>query len=579
MKPSAKIIKRRTVPNGAVIFDHPLLDRLYRSRKITQIQEVDHRLQHLLNPNLLFGMKEAVDLLMEVRKQQKKIIVVGDFDADGATSTALVVSSLRQLGYQKVSYLIPDRVEQGYGLSLDVAEMVLASNADCVITVDNGVSSLEGIAKLKAQGVCVVVTDHHLPPETLPKADVIINPNLLQCGFPSKCLAGVGVAFYFMLALRAGLRKAGIFNDKTQPNFTHLLDLVALGTVADVVPLDYNNRILAFQGLQRIQQGFCRPGIRALVDVANRQLEKLTTADLGFAIAPRINAAGRMDNMSHGVELLLCEKMETARELAFELDSLNRDRKEIEQGMKAEALKICRTLSFDNAHPFALALYQEDWHQGVLGIVAARIKETYHRPTIAFAKDQENTLKGSARSIEGVHIKDVIERIQQRYPHIIVKFGGHAMAAGLTIYEKYFDEFQNVFNQTVKEWVGEEHLEDVIWTDGELSPRDFSLETIQLIDNAAPWGQGFPEPRFDGVFRVMKQDLLKNAHLKFLLEPINGGGLLDGIAFNVDRTLYPDYNIRTLRVVYRLSLNEFRGKQSLQLMIEHFEPVEEKDDL
>ncbi|TID13839.1 ssDNA exonuclease RecJ, partial [Avibacterium paragallinarum] len=356
----------------------------------------------MLSPHALFGMDKAVELLAQARMVQKNIVIVGDFDADGATSTALTVVALRQLGFQQVDYLVPNRFEQGYGLSVDVAKQALEKNVELLITVDNGISSFEGVAFLKQQGVQVVVTDHHLPGEMLPEADAIVNPNLAQCDFPSKSLAGVGVAFYVMLALRAKLREKGLFDSKTQPNFTELLDLVALGTIADVVPLDQNNRILAYQGLQRIRAGCCRYGIQALAEVANRDLSRFSASDLGFAIAPRLNAAGRLDNMSVGVELLLAEDMPSARALALELDGLNQTRKEIEQGMKLEALEICRKLTaLTPPLPTGIVLYQADWHQGVLGILASRLKDQFHRPVIAFAQDQAGVLKGSARSIEG----------------------------------------------------------------------------------------------------------------------------------------------------------------------------------
>ncbi|VEH66502.1 single-stranded-DNA-specific exonuclease RecJ [Rodentibacter pneumotropicus] len=370
---------------------------------------------------------------------------MGDFDADGATSTALAILALRQLGFTNIDYLVPNRFEQGYGLSIPVAEMAIEKGVQLLMTVDNGVSSFEGVAFLKEKGIRVLVTDHHLPSDTLPPADAIVNPNLNQCGFPSKALAGVGVAFYLMLAVRSKFRELGIFTAENQPNFTELLDLVALGTIADVVPLDQNNRILAYQGLMRIRAKYCRPGIIALAEVANRNIERFSASDLGFSIGPRLNAAGRLDNMSLGVELLLVEEMQTARELALELDQLNQTRKEIEAGMKLEALEICRNLTaLFNELPSGIVLYQADWHQGVLGIVSSRIKDQYHRPVVAFAQDEKGVLKGSARSIEGVHIRDLLERIHSQYPDMILKFGGHAMAAGLSIREECFTQFQQI---------------------------------------------------------------------------------------------------------------------------------------
>ena len=573
-----KLIKRREIPIGNSVSNHPLLDRLYRARHIQNTKELDRTLKSMLNPNQLYGIEQAVNLLVEAYQEQQKIVIVGDFDADGATSTALSVLALRQLGFSDVDYLVPNRFEQGYGLSIPVAEMAIEKGVQLLMTVDNGVSSFEGIAFLKEKGIRVLVTDHHLPPETLPPADAIVNPNLSQCHFPSKSLAGVGVAFYLMLAVRAKFRELGIFTAETQPNFTDLLDLVALGTIADVVPLDQNNRILAYQGLMRIRARHCRPGIIALAEVANRNVEQFTSSDLGFCIGPRLNAAGRLDNMSIGVELLLANEMPKARELALDLDELNQTRKEIESGMKLEAIKICQNLTaLFKELPYGITLYQPDWHQGVLGIVSSRVKDQYHRPVIAFTQDGEGILKGSARSIEGLHMRDVLERIHSQHPNIILKFGGHAMAAGLSIREEYFADFQHLFNQTIADWLDEEHLQGIIWTDGELNSNEFNLETAELIKSVGTWGQGFPEPCFDGEFKILDQRAIgqnKN-HLKMLLEPKQGGVLLDAIAFNIDTRLYPDLSIKQARLAYKLEINEFRGNRSLQLLVDYIEPIDE----
>ena len=572
-----KLIKRREIPVGEAVSEAPLLDRLYRARHIKNSQELDRTLKCMLNPNKLHGIERAVELLLEAYRQQQKIIIVGDFDADGATSTALTVLALRQLGFNDVDYLLPNRFEQGYGLSIPVAEMALEKGVQLLMTVDNGVSSFDGIAFLKEKGVRVLVTDHHLPPDTLPLADAIVNPNLNDCAFPSKSLAGVGVAFYLMLAVRAEFRNLGVFSAETQPNFTELLDLVALGTVADVVPLDQNNRILIHQGLLRIRAKRCRPGIIALAEVANRNPEQFSTADLGFSIAPRLNAAGRLDNMSLGVELLLAKDMQSARELALDLDQLNQTRKEIEAGMKLEALKICRNFTgFSNELPMGIALYQPDWHQGVLGIVSSRIKDQYHRPVIAFAQDGEGVLKGSARSIEGLHMRDVLERIYSQQPNMILKFGGHAMAAGLTIREECFDDFRRAFNQAVTDWLDEEHLQGVIWSDGELRKDEFTLATAELLKAGGPWGQAFPEPCFDGEFNILEQRAIgqNQNHLKMLVEPKRGGPLLDAVVFNIDPRLYPDLSIKQARLAYKLDINEFRGNRSVQLLVDYIEPID-----
>ncbi len=523
---------------------------------------------------MLFRSESAVDLLVEFRRSRQKIVIVGDFDADGATSTALAVQALRQLGFANVDYLVPNRFEQGYGLSVAVAELALEKQVKLLITVDNGISSTEGVDFLKHHDVRVIITDHHLPPDTLPQADAIVNPNLAECGFPSKCLAGVGVTFYLMLALRAKLRELGEFSPQSQPNFTELLDLVALGTIADVVPLDQNNRILAYQGLLRIKSERCCYGIRALAEVANKNIAQLTAGDLGFSIAPRLNAAGRLDNMSVGVELLLTEDMPSARALALELDGLNQTRKEIEQGMKQEALEICRNLTaLKQQLPLGIALYQADWHQGVLGILASRIKDQFHRPVVAFAQDQNGILKGSARSVEGVHIRDLLERIHSRYPDMILKFGGHAMAAGLSIREEVFAQFQQAFNQMTKEWLNEDGLQGTIWTDGELSTQLMTLQTAETLKQAGPWGQAFPEPLFDGEFRILQQRLVAEKHLKMLVEPKMGGPLVDAIAFNIDTRYYPDLSIKTAKFAYKLEINEFRGNRDIQLLVDYIEPL------
>ena len=574
-----KRILRRDVPAGDKLCDDPLLDRLYRSRHIKNVNQLDRTLNAMHHPNLMSGMDTAVEHLFEAYQKQQNIVIVGDFDADGATSTALAVLALRQLGFANVTYLVPNRFEQGYGLSVAVAQEALALGVELLMTVDNGVSSHEGVAFLKAQGVKVIVTDHHLPPETLPNADAIVNPNLAHCGFPSKNLAGVGVTFYLMLALRAKFRELGLFDAKNQPNFTELLDLVALGTVSDVVPLDQNNRILVYQGIARIRAERCRCGIRALAEVAKRDVTRFVAADLGFSIGPRLNAAGRLDNMSVGVELLLAENMETARALALELDGLNQARKEIEQGMKLEALTICQNL-FANATaleteiPYAIVLYQSDWHQGVLGILASRIKDQFHRPVIAFAQDQAGILKGSARSIPGLHIRDVLERVYSQHPDLILKFGGHAMAAGLSIQESRFDDFRQIFNQTVSELLAEDQLQGTIWTDGELNANLLNLATAETLRQGGPWGQAFPEPLFDGEFKILQQRLVGEKHLKMMVEPKLGGPLLDAIAFNVDTRYYPDLSVKTARFVYKLDINEFRGNRDVQLLVDYIEPLE-----
>ncbi|MDH2998127.1 single-stranded-DNA-specific exonuclease RecJ [Pasteurellaceae bacterium LFhippo2] len=566
-----KVIKRRPLLNSEILSDNPLLNRIYQSRGVSSKTELDLTLKGLHHPKLLAGIEQAVELLAESYQKQDRIVIVGDFDADGATSTSLALLALRQFGFEKVDYLIPDRFSQGYGLSVAIAEMVIAKGADLVLTVDNGISSFEGIDLLKQNGIKVLVTDHHLPADSLPNADAMVNPNLSYCEFPSKSLAGVGVIFYVMMALRVKFRELNLYQG-AEPNMAELLDLVALGTVADVVPLDYNNRILVSQGLNRIRSGKCRPGIQALIEIAKREQGSLQASDLGFAIAPRLNAAGRLENMSLGVELLTSDNMSLARQLALELDSLNQTRKEFEQEMKTEALAICAKLpklsEKEKAH--GIVLYQPDWHQGVIGILASRIKDQFHRPVIAFAQESEDSeyLKGSARSISGIHMRDLLERIDTNHPELIVKFGGHAMAAGLTIHQDHFQRFQKLFDETINEFAEPELLQNVLYTDGELAGNEFNLQTAELLKQAGPWGQHFAEPVFEGEFKVLQQRLLAGKHLKLMVEN-QQGMLLDAIWFNVDVRSFPDQSIQKVQLVYKLDINEFRGNRSLQLFIEH----------
>ncbi|BBC40987.1 single-stranded-DNA-specific exonuclease RecJ [Photobacterium damselae subsp. piscicida] len=548
------------------------LKRIYASRGITHDGELERGAKGLLSYNQLYGMAQAVDLLEQALRNNQRIIVVGDFDADGATSSALSVLAFKMLGCQNVDYLVPNRFDDGYGLSPEVVDQALAKGVEVIMTVDNGVSSLSGVAYATEKGLTVVVTDHHLPGDILPNADAIVNPNLNECGFPSKALCGVGVAFYLMLALRAQLRATDWFTQQNipEPNLAELLDLVALGTVADVVALDGNNRILVHQGLQRIRAGRCRPGIQALIEVANRDPQKIVTSDLGFALGPRINAAGRLDDMAFGVELLLCDNIQSARRMATELDGLNQTRKEIEQGMKEEALAICERLKFSaNNMPYGLVLFQKDWHQGVIGILASRIKEKFHRPVICFADAGNEQIKGSCRSIPGLHMRDVLDLIDTQNPGMIAKFGGHAMAAGLTIDTKQLDAFSRAFDQAVRNELGEDELKGVLLTDGELEANEFNLDTAEMLRAGGPWGQQFPEPTFDGTFRLLHQKLVGGKHLKMMVEPLHGGSVIDAIAFNVDLKRWPDASVQQVELVYRLNINEFRGNRSVQLMIEH----------
>lgn len=573
-----KKIVHRVLPNTNQLPTNidPLLARLYLARGINDETELEKNLAKLSDYRLLKGIDDAVELLHQALVSNKKIVIIGDFDVDGATSTALIVLALTKMGAKQVDYLIPDRFEQGYGLSKEVVLQAAAKGAELIITVDTGISSFEGTELAHQKGMSVIITDHHLPGETVPLADAIINPNNHDCPFPSKHLAGVGVAFYLMIALRVYLRQMDWFKQQgiIEYNLAELLDLVALGTVADVVQLDQNNRILVHQGLNRIRSGCCCVGIQALLAIANKPAEKLTATDLGFQLAPRLNAAGRLESMSLGVELLLCNEMVSAKNLAMKLDQLNRDRKKIEQTMQQEAMQLFAKMEtgFDDL-PNSILLYNDEWHQGVIGILASRIKDRFYRPVIAFASVGEGILKGSARSIADIHIRDVLERLNCLYPDIMLSFGGHAMAAGVTLYKENFVRFSEKFNQLIEQVININQLNDILLTDGELNLNQLTLATAELLQYAGPWGQGFPEPVFDGKFKVLKQQLVVEKHLKIVLEPLNGGYLLEGIVFNIDRSCWPDNSIKQVQIAYRLAINEFRGNRQLQLMVEQICPL------
>lgn len=561
-------IRQRVVPK--VLPDlgvPPLLQRIYAARGVSSALELDNSLQHLLSYEQLKGIEAAVELLLAALNQQQRVLIVGDFDADGATATAVAVLGLRMLGVQQVDYLVPNRFEYGYGLTPGIVKQAQELAPDLIITVDNGISSVEGVQLAKTMGMRVLITDHHLPGEVLPAADAIVNPNQAGCLFPSKALAGVGVMFYVLLALRARMRELNCF-EGAQPNLANLLDLVALGTVADVVPLDANNRRLVQQGLLRMRAGHVRPGIQAIAEVGRRQLANLVAMDLGFIIGPRLNAAGRMDDMSVGIECLLAEDWQQALALAQRLENLNHERKNTEQQMQREALVQLQDLPEDNL-PVGVCVYQQDWHQGVTGILASRLKERYHRPVIAFADAEDGWLKGSARSVAGFHIRDALAAIDALHPRLINTFGGHAMAAGLTIAQADYAEFAHLFNEQVRACLSEEELAGVCVTDGELSEGEFALDLAQQLRLAGPWGQQFPEPRFHGRFKLVQQRLVGERHLKMVLQNETASVTLDAIAFNVDLEQWPNPTIEQAQLAYRLDVNEFRGQRNLQLLVEH----------
>lgn len=557
---------------------HPLLCHVLRNRGLHSADEILLGLENLLDPAGLLGIGQAVALLVSALQQQSRILIVSDFDADGATSCALGILALRQMGASHVDYIVPNRFEYGYGLTPEIVELAKTRKPDLIITVDNGISSIEGVAAANAAGILTLITDHHLPAATMPAAAAIVNPNQPDCTFPSKCIAGVGVIFYVMLALRSRLRDAGWFTTAAiaEPNMAELLDLVALGTVADVVVLDRNNRILVNEGLKRIRAGRCRPGIRALLEVANRAPDNLTAADLGFSIGPRLNAAGRLDDMSTGIECLLATEAGRAYELALLLDGMNQDRKQIESTMRDQAFEYLDELAFDADNiPAALVLFDQRWHQGVVGILASRVKDKYHRPVIAFAEVSDSEtgsleLKGSARSIKGFHIRDALDAVAARHPGLISKFGGHAMAAGLSLDKNALEQFSLAFQQEAARLLRAEQLQASILSDGELQPQWFSMEVASMLAAAGPWGQGFPEPVFHGRFRIVQQRILADKHLKLVLAPQEAPDLvLDAIAFNLGKDEWPAGDAKAVEIAYRLDVNEFRGRRSLQLMIEN----------
>lgn len=551
----------------------PLLTRLYAARGVRSAAELERGLKALLPWHLFKGMQQAVAVLRDALEQGQSILIVGDFDCDGATASAVGVLGLRALGAGRVDYLVPNRFEYGYGLTPEIVEVALEREPDVLVTVDNGISSIDGVAAARAAGLRVVVTDHHLPGEQLPAADAIVNPSQPGCDFPSKSIAGVGVIFYVLMALRAALRDSGWFTaQRPEPNLAELLDLVALGTVADVVPLDANNRILVHQGLARIRAGRCRPGIRALLEVARRPAERLASTDLGFILGPRLNAAGRLDDISLGIECLLTGDEQLAGDMARELDSLNRDRKGIEQEMQQQALGMLEQADLQESDmPFGLCLFDPHWHQGVIGILASRLKERYHRPVIAFADAGDGLIKGSARSVPGLHIRDALDSVAAANPELISKFGGHAMAAGLSLPSAHFADFCAAFDREVRRHLSAEDLTGRLLCDGELAVDEFNLQLAAALRDAGPWGQHFPEPGFHGEFNLIQQRLVGERHLKMVLQPNGGTEVLDAIAFNIDPEVWPDPTIRRARLVYSLDVNEYRGRQSLQLMVRHLQ--------
>ena len=555
---------------------HPVIARIYAGRGVSELSELDKGLETLLPDGAMLGIDAGVARLVTALQQQDSILIVGDFDCDGATSTTTALLALRAFGFNQVDYLVPNRFEYGYGLSPEIVDVAQQKRPDLIITVDNGISSIEGVDRANALGIDVIVTDHHLPGSVLPNAVAIINPNQTGCQFVAKSTCGAGVIFYLLIALRRKLQQLGWFEKSgvKAPNLGNYLDLIALGTVADVVPLERNNRTLVHQGLARIRAGRARPGLLALLEVAGRDHQRISSSDLGFAVAPRLNAAGRLDDISLGIECLLEDDPQRAREFAEQLDALNRERRSIESEMQAQAMDYLESLDLSEAQrPAGIALYNENWHQGVIGILASRVKEKLHRPVIVFAPGDEGEIKGSARSIDGFHIRDGLDRIATEHPGLISKFGGHAMAAGLTIAKADLDRFETAFAAEVTRQTRKEDLDRVIETDGELAPNQFTMELAQTIQEAGPWGHQFPEPSFHGEFRLLQQRIVGQKHLKMVLQEPTTGLALDAIAFNVESDIWPNASINRVRTVYRLDINEFRGQRSLQLMVEWLKPL------
>jgi len=554
---------------------HPVLKRIYLGRQVNASRQTENTLKHLLPYETLKGIDDAVVLLAQHLQQQHRILIVGDYDADGATSCALGIRVLRAMGATQVDFLVPNRFEYGYGLTPEIVEVAKQKQPDVIITVDNGIASVDGVRVAKSAGIDVIITDHHLPGEQLPDADAIVNPNQPGDTFPSKHLAGVGVIFYVMAALRAYLREQGWFTQQgiAEPNMAEYLDLVALGTVADVVKLDHNNRVLVAQGIARMRAGLACAGIRALLNVSGRDERNVTSTDLGFCVGPRLNAAGRLDDMSIGIACLLTDDPNLALEKARALDKFNRERRQIEQTMREQAKQQLQKLHLDNNAqlPTALCLFDPDFHEGVIGILAGRIKEQTHRPTIVFAQTTDDTIKGSARSIPGLHIRDALDRVATLRPELLTKFGGHAMAAGLTLNRHDFDTFVTVFNGVVNSVLDEDALQRVIHIDGQLAAQDINLEMAEAIRLAGPWGQGFPEPQFKGRFELVQHRIVAEHHLKMLLRADNQV-LIDAIAFQTTDHGWPD-TVSQVDIIYKLDVNEFNGKRSAQFIVDYLEPV------
>jgi len=557
------------------LFDdlHPVLRRILLARGITRPEDLRLELRSMLPPGGLSGIDKAASLVVAAVMQNKRILIVGDFDADGATGTAVAILSLQAMACEQLDFRVPNRFEFGYGLSVPLVDTLSGDPPDLLITVDSGISCIDGVARARELGCQVIVTDHHLPGEHIPDADAIVNPNCTGDVFPSKAMAGVGVIFYLMTVVRSVLRDKGWFaGRRKEPNLAQFLDLVALGTVADLVPLDHNNRVLVRQGLERIKRGLARPGLMALLRLGKRDYRYAKAADLGFAVGPRLNAAGRLEDMATGIRCLLSSDSNEAMQMASQLDELNQQRKGMQEKMQAEAMQQLTSLLDslrEQALPQALCLFDESWHQGIVGLVASRVKDAVHRPVIAFAPEAEGAtlLKGSARSVRGLHIRDVLARVDAQSPGMMKAFGGHAMAAGLTLEVEYLEKFKRTLNLAVDDILGGASLSAEILTDGELAAVEISLEMATLLENLGPWGQRFAEPLFDGRFEVIDHRIVCGSHLKMIVRPIDGNEAVDAIAFNKMPQDLPQSG--PVRLLYRLDINRWQGREECQLMVEH----------
>lgn len=556
---------------------HPALAYIYKKRDILDIKELDFNLSLIADPKLLYGAKEAASVIYQALTRYEKIVIVGDFDVDGATSTALLMRGFLALGINNIDYIIPDRFDDGYGLTQSVVDKAKVLNADLIITVDNGISAHAAIDYANQHGIKVIITDHHLAPEILPNAVAIINPQQAHCNFPSKNLSGVGVAFYLLLALRAHLRIQKWFEAKQikEFNLAHLLDLVALGTIADIVPLDHNNRILVQHGLERIRKNQCIAGINALLKVIGKHNQTIGAQDIGFQLAPRLNAAGRMDNMAIGVELLLTDDPNKADEIALLLNDLNLDRKNVQKQMQDKAMQLLDQLKFDETNlPNSIVIFHEDFHEGVIGLLSSRLKDRYYRPVFSFAQNSSGILKGSGRSISGVHLRNLLETIAQKNKDLIITFGGHAMAAGLTIAKENLPVFQNLLEQCVTEQLQTDTLIPIIETDGEPPSSFFNYETAKYLKLSLPWGAGFPEPLFQGIFTVIQQRLIgsEKNHLKLLLANATHN-YFDALLFNCNSKFWSTQQAKTIQITYHLEPNEYQNQKNVNLLIQDIEII------